>query len=466
MTYMRETETLTPEIEMKAQQYVNLGYQRILTFECADGGFNWWVGDNPGNAVLSALVIMMLTDTKAVTFVDESVIARTQDWLAAGQRSDGSWSEEQHLHAGNETLGTSSLRATAYIAWGLAHSGYTGPALASAMSYIAANVEGETDLYTLGMCANALAVGGGSANAVERIARKLHEARVEEDGGKVHWSAGGTDTMCGSSGGNADIETTANVTLALIHAGAYPADVEGAITWLIGMKDPQGNWGYSTQATVQVLKVLVEALSGDAGVTDADVTVRMDGEVIETRHFDAFNKDVLWQVDLSERAVEGENRVEVTYTGIGNLMYQVVSTYYLPWDLTEPDANGPLTIEVEYDKTELAVNDTVTVNVTVTNSDPLLAGMVLIDLGRPPGFTLATEDFEALRAAGTIQEYETTDKQILVYLNSVPVESGVRFAYHLTAEYPLEATVPGSSVAPYYNAEQRSETPDVPIEVN
>ncbi|MCZ7538077.1 MAG: hypothetical protein M5T61_20535 [Acidimicrobiia bacterium] len=31
--YMIETETMTPEIELKAQQFLNLGYQRILTFE-------------------------------------------------------------------------------------------------------------------------------------------------------------------------------------------------------------------------------------------------------------------------------------------------------------------------------------------------------------------------------------------------------------------------------------------------
>ena len=48
MNYMIETETITPEIEMKAMEYINVGYQRILTFECASGGYNWWEGvDNP-----------------------------------------------------------------------------------------------------------------------------------------------------------------------------------------------------------------------------------------------------------------------------------------------------------------------------------------------------------------------------------------------------------------------------------
>ena len=464
MTYMTETETLTPEIEMKAQQYVNLGYQRILTFECASGGFNWWEGDDPGNAVLSSLVITMLTDTKNVAFVDDAVITRTQDWLASVQQSDGSWTEERHLHSGNENLGASSLRATAYIAWGLAHSGYEGPALAAAMTYIKSYAPSEENIYTIAMAANALAVAEGSSSVLQGLLNRLHDARTEEDGGMVYWGQEG-DTMVGSSGGNADIETTSLVALALIHAHAFPADIEGAITWLIGQKDPQGNWGYSTQATVLTLKVLVESLSGDAGETDAEVSVSLGGELIETRSFNNFNSDVLWQVDLSELAVEGDNEVAIHYSGLGNLMYQVVAVYYLPWSMCEPDRGGPITIEVDYDRTQLAVDDTVTVTVTVTNHDPTQTGMVLVDLGRPPGFTLHAEDLAALRAAGTIAEYEFTDKQILIYLDPLPVEDPVVFAYHLTAQYPLEATVPGSSAAPYYDQDEANETPDFGIEV-
>ena len=40
--------------------------------------------------------------------------------------------------------------------------------------------------------------------------------------------------------------------------------------------------------------------------------------------------------------------------------------------------------------------------------------MVLVDLGRPPGFTLHAENLAALRDAGTIAEYEFTDKRILI----------------------------------------------------
>jgi hypothetical protein len=110
---------------------------------------------------------------------------------------------------------------------------------------------------------------------------------------------------------------------------------------------------------------------------------------------------LLWQVDLSELAIEGDNEVTLRYSGLGNLMYQLVASYHLPWAESEPSA-GPVSIDVVYDKTQLAVNDTVTVTVTVTLHDASQRGMILVDLGRPPGFTLAAEDLAALRAGVTV----------------------------------------------------------------
>src|SRR5258707_1048293 len=39
LNYMKRTGRLTPEVEIKARKYINAGYQRLLTFEVPDGGF-------------------------------------------------------------------------------------------------------------------------------------------------------------------------------------------------------------------------------------------------------------------------------------------------------------------------------------------------------------------------------------------------------------------------------------------
>jgi hypothetical protein len=54
MSYMKARRQPRAGDRDEGPAVINLGYQRILTFECRDGGFNWWEGDNPGNAVLGA----------------------------------------------------------------------------------------------------------------------------------------------------------------------------------------------------------------------------------------------------------------------------------------------------------------------------------------------------------------------------------------------------------------------------
>jgi 5-hydroxyisourate hydrolase-like protein (transthyretin family) len=40
--YLKKTRTASPQIMMTAENYLNVGYQRLLTFERPGGGFDWW----------------------------------------------------------------------------------------------------------------------------------------------------------------------------------------------------------------------------------------------------------------------------------------------------------------------------------------------------------------------------------------------------------------------------------------
>ena len=148
-------------------------------------------------------------------------------------------------------------------------------------------------------------------------------------------------------------------------------------------------------------------------------------------------------------------------------MYQVTGSYYLPWDKLAlyPEvvpAGDIVTIDVDYDRTELTVDDTVTVNVTVSLNAP--GGRVewaLIDLGIPPGFTVQSEDLATLVAASkdrspdseqaAIERYELTGRQILVYIGELSEGNPLSFSYRLKAKFPLVAQTPASNAYDYYN---------------
>jgi hypothetical protein len=50
-----------------------------------------------------------------------------------------------------------------------------------------------------------------------------------------------------------------------------------------------------------------------------------------------------------------------------NLMYQVTAAYYMPWEIVPPTEMGSeaMSIEVAYDRTDIAVDDTVMADVRV-----------------------------------------------------------------------------------------------------
>src|SRR5438270_1142553 len=79
------------EFLMKAEQYLNVGYQKLLTFERPGGGFDWWGSGEP-LVWLSAYGLQEFNDMARVYPVDRRVIKRTQDWLFKQQRPDGTWS--------------------------------------------------------------------------------------------------------------------------------------------------------------------------------------------------------------------------------------------------------------------------------------------------------------------------------------------------------------------------------------
>ena len=448
--YMMATDTLTPEIELTARQYLNQGYQRVLTFECDGGGFNWWEGDTPGNAVLSSLVIQFLSDSAEVSEVDPEVVARTQRWLVAVQRDDGSWSEERHLHAGNETMGASSLRATAYVLWGLAHSGYQGPGLDEAVQFLLAAASSADDVYTTALVANALLAAGRQADARPLLDR-IFAARQEDAEGIVHWPAD-TSTMVGSYGAGADIESTALAALALLAGGVHLEAAGGAVEWVVTQKDDMGNW-YSTQATVLALKLLLASvtLGGASGAGVVDVYI--DDALVDTLDITEDQSDVVHTLDLQPYVHTGTTTLRLAFSGEGRFLYQAVASYHVPWpDLDEPDTST-ITIDIGYDATEMAVDDIVGVTVTVRNLSPADTAMILVDLGLPPGFDLVPALLDEAVAAGAIATYETTPRQLLVYLDTIPALDAATIRYELRARHPLRASTPASRAYPYYEPE-------------
>ncbi|MCB0064536.1 MAG: hypothetical protein KDE19_20575, partial [Caldilineaceae bacterium] len=195
------------------------------------------------------------------------------------------------------------------------------------------------------------------------------------------------------------------------------------------------------------------------------VTITLNGNRVQTLTVNDETSDVVQLVrfdDLSVGERGADNELAIFVEGERALQYQVVTEYYLPWAAVTPTpgAQEAVAIDVNYDRTELQVNDIVNATADVTLLAPGVAGTLLVDLGIPPGFTPLATDWDQMVENGLIQRYELTGRQIIVYLTDVPSGQRYSFSYRLQARFPIEAQAPSSTAYDYYTPEQQAT--DVP----
>ncbi len=475
LDYLKTTQQSSPEVQMKAEQYINLGYQRLTTFEVPGGGFSLF-GQAPADRMLTAYGLMEFTDMARVHPVDEAMLTRAAQWLLSQQQSDGSWENDRGLvHESSwSNLGNERLPVTAYIVWALSEAGYGDESGAQkGLDYVREFWQEAEDPYVLALVANALAAADPEGGATEAALDRLAEQAIREGNG-VYWKSN-IATFMGATGQTGSIETTALAAYAFLRAERHPDLANQALTYLIQQKDSYGTW-HSTQATILTLKALL--LSVRKGEEGAQATVRvwLNGEEADPISIGPENADVVHLVTFSEPPVPGENKLRITLQGKGNLMFQINSRYYLPWDRV-PDlvSEKPLMdISVNYDRTQLAVNDTIQVSVHVALAEGT-ARQAIIDLGIPPGFEVLQEDLADLVARysdlpsdypGTrFSRFDLTGRQIIVYLEGLKAGQPFDFGYRIRARYPIKAQTPPSSAYDYYSPEVQAFSAPTSLEV-
>ena len=369
LDYMKRTKKLTPEVHAKAEGYIANGYQRLLTFEVPGGGFSWF-GNAPANKILTAYGLMEFYDMSKVYDVDPKLIERTQAWLAGQQQADGSWKPDtQFINEGaTNRYNSDVLRITAYLAWSLENTGYRGTAVERAKQFVEKHWTAKIDAYTLAVLANFATDYRTSSPKDDReftrqAMQLLLDARAEK-GDQAWWTA--EETGVYGQGASASIETTGLAAQALLKWGQASGTARKALAYIAARKDAAGTWG-TTQATIMALRALLLATEKGSADVEGTVAILLNGRTVEELTLRPENNDLLHQFVFEGLAVAGTggavrapnadrmsasgetdatqraNTVEIRFEGKGGLAYQIVGSYFLPWD--EKPEREPLSIE-------------------------------------------------------------------------------------------------------------------------
>lgn len=284
--------------------------------------------------------------------------------------------------------------------------------------------------------------------------------------------------------------------------------IDRGLTFLLHSKDRYGVW-YSTQATINVYDALLDLVAApDAerarqtgpvqthGDDAAEIFVngRRAGEVA-LPPTDKLCAPVTF--DLSSFVAPGNNRVELRRRGANTKMQaQAVTTFYLPWQKQTAAADSPknrmtttadgatngdvaknggvtinggessnrtgagaLRLAVDYGQTNTGVNQEVTCNVTVERAGHIGYGMMLAEVGLPPGADVDRASLERTMKESdwSINSYDVLPDRLVVYL--WPAAAGTRFQFKFRPRYGLDALTAPSQLYDYYNPEAHTVVP-------
>lgn len=445
--YLKESEQLKPEIMAKAEKLMITGYQRELTFCRNDGSFSaFGERDDKGSLFLTAFVLKCFSQAEDLIYIDRDVLKKAKEWILAHQNENGSFDSVGFVHHQELMGGVEGKDAlTAYIAIALLEAGEKSSS-AKAIEYLENRLSELNNPYTAAITAYALELAGSKARE-EAHGKLLALAQEDENG--LYWGGGEVKPLK-ENAKSIEIEATAYAALALLeHEDVLNAS--RAAKWLISQRNAHGGFD-STQDTVIALQALTEYCSKAQAKVDLKVKIDAGGEEKKLRITQA-NFDVLQLVK-----VPINKEVPITVEGEGEAVIQLVKRFNLP---EVEEERQTLNLSVDYDATEVEVNDLVEVSVGVDFNPPIPmeAGMVVLDISVPTGFEPVTESLdEVINKEGKIKRYDVAGRKVIFYLKNLSPGEHISFNFQVKALYPVKAKGVVSKAHSYYKPEIKGET--------
>lgn len=473
-------------LRSRAQRYLNSGYTRLLNYRDETGGFAYWDRGSPDIA-LTAYALRFLTDAADVMELDQDVVETARAWLVKQQAGDGSWPPHQFGIVGEQQERRQAV-LTAYVARTLVATEsrlFAGTrenlveqeraalalSLKRALEYVEKRSNQIEEPYLLASYALAL-IDSGQITRATPVINKLRSLAHSESNG-VYWSLE-TNTPFYGWGFAGRVETTALVVQALSRycktpegkCGANDEMIRRGLQFLLNRKDRYGVW-YSTQATINVLDTML-MIFAEQKTQEAESTaqIEINGRVVQTLTLPETRR-VVSPITVPITLSVGKNRIEIKRPGGGAYSsVQALASYYVPWDEKSQTADKPspdLRLQTACDKTDGKIGDAITCRVKAERVGFRGYGMLLAEIGLPPGADVDRSSLETAQEDWTIMRYDVLPDRIVLYL--WPRAGGIDFNYRFRPRFGIAAKTAPSVIYDYYNPESRVVVPPVKFRV-
>jgi hypothetical protein len=150
-------------------------------------------------------------------------------------------------------------------------------------------------------------------------------------------------------------------------------------------------------------------------------------------------------------------------------MSQIVKTHYIDWkdsQSTNRNVNDSRAIRLDYkcDKLQAKIMETVNCSVEAERIGFQGYGMLLAEIGIPPGADVSRESLEkAFENDWYLSRYEVLPDRIIVYMWAKA--GGSKFNFSFKPRYAINAQTPKSIIYDYYNEESRGVVAPLKFEI-
>ncbi|XP_066457057.1 alpha-2-macroglobulin-like isoform X2 [Eleutherodactylus coqui] len=358
LQYLEKTHQLNNDIESKAKNFLESGYQRQLTYKRDDGSYSaFGKSDKEGNTWLTGFSAKSLNKARPYIFIDESHLNHSYSWIKNNQQETGCFRSVGRLFNNAMKGGVDDdISLSAYITITLLEASISkeDPLLSNALSCLRKASVDVTNVYTQALLAFTFTLSGDN-ELRETLLDKLEKKAVRADG-QLHWkrdAAPPTEDSYWYRAPSAEVELTAYMLLTIL-CGPTP-DIGKAsqiVNWLSKQQNAYGGFS-STQDTVVALQAMAkysEITFSDKG--NMDVTVSSKSGFLEQFHVDKNNRLLLQRASLSKIPED----YTVTATGSGCVFVQAVLRYNIP----PPKAKAAFSLSVKSSSRRECLGDPVT----------------------------------------------------------------------------------------------------------
>ncbi|XP_037711806.1 CD109 antigen isoform X9 [Drosophila subpulchrella] len=458
LKYLEVTGRKLPAVESKARKFLEIGYQRELTYKHDDGSYSaFGKSDASGSTWLTAYVMRSFHQAGNYTDVDPKVVTAGLDFLVSKQKESGEFPEVGKLfdNANQNALALTSFVLLAFFENHELTSKYQST-IEKAVRYVAEETDKTDEQYSLAIAAVALQLA--KHPQAEKVLAKLENmARNEND--RRWWSKAPEST--GEEGRffhwkprSNDVEITSYVLLALLEKDTAEQSLP-IIKWLISQRNSNGGFS-STQDTVIGLQALTKfAYKTGSGSGSMDIEFAPAGGSKDTIKVNPENSLVLQTHVLPKDT----RKLDFTAKGTGSAMVQLSYRYNLAEKDKKPSFKVTPTVK-DSSSNQLLVVDICAEYLPLDEADKEKdSNMAVMEIALPSGFVGDVDSLGKIEAVDRVKRVETknSDSTVIVYFDSLTPGDVRCLPVEATKAHAVAKQKPASvSLYDYYDTERKA----------